>query len=137
MSDKSSNERVFNSAKPEYEKTLKDSAYKDVNLKHRARKEQRKKNNRNIKIIWFNPRYTKQVSTNIAKCFLNLLSQHFPKQYKLYKIFNRNNVKVSNSCKKIIWRFISCHRKNYWIYSVQETSNHERTATAERKMNAH
>ena len=52
-------------------------------LKDRAPKEQRKKNNRNRKVICFNPPYSKQVSTNSAKRFLNLLYQHFPKQPRL------------------------------------------------------
>ena len=51
LSNNSSNEQVFNSAKPEYEKALKDSGYKNVELKYRAQKEQRKKNNRNRKVI--------------------------------------------------------------------------------------
>ena len=54
-----SDEQVFNSAKPEYEKALKDSGYKNVNLKHRARKEHRTENNRNRKVIWLNPSYSK------------------------------------------------------------------------------
>ena len=45
LSNNSSNEQVFNSAKPEYEKALKNSGYKNVNLKYGAQKEQRKKNN--------------------------------------------------------------------------------------------
>ena len=49
LSNNSSNEQVFNSAKPEYEEALKDSGYKNVNLKYRARKEHRKKNNQNRK----------------------------------------------------------------------------------------
>ena len=63
LSSNSFNEQVFNSAKPEYEKALKDSGYKNVKLNYKARKEQRKKNNRNRKLIWFNPPYSKQVST--------------------------------------------------------------------------
>ena len=102
---------VFNSAKPEYDKALKDSGYKNVNLKCRARKEHREKNNRNRKTIWFNPLYSKQVSTSIAKRFLNLLDHHFPKQYRLYKIFNRNNVKVSCSCTENMSSLISSHNK--------------------------
>ena len=109
LSSNSSNEQVFNSAKPEYEKALKDSGYKNVNLKYREQKEQMKKNNRNRKKIWFNPTFSKQVSTNIAKRFLNLRDQHFPKQHRLYKIFNRNNVKVSYSCTENMSSFISSH----------------------------
>ena len=111
LSNNSSNEQVFNSAKPEYEKALKDTGYKNVKLKYRAQEEQRKRNNRNRKVIWFNPSYSKQVSTNIPKHFLNLLDQHFLKQHKLYKNFNRNNVKVSYSCTENISSYISSHNE--------------------------
>ena len=90
-------------------------------------KKTKEKNNRNRKVVWFNPPYSKQVSTNIAKGFLNLLDQHFPKQHRLYKIFNRNNVKVkqhrmykifnrnnakvSYSCTENMSSFFSSHKK--------------------------
>ena len=121
LSNNSSNEQVLNSTKPEYEKTLKDSGYKNENLKYRVLKEQRQKNDWNRKLIWFNPHYTKQVSTNIAKRFLNILDQPFLEQHALCKIFNRNAVKVSYSCTEKMSSFISSHNKNYWI-SVQKTS---------------
>ena len=111
LSNNSSNKQVFNSAESEYEKALKDSGYKNVNLKYRERKEHRKKNNQKRKVIWFNPPYSKQVSTNIAKRFPNLLDRHFPKQHRLYKIFNRNNVNFSYSCAKDMSRFISSYNK--------------------------
>ena len=74
-------------------------------------KEYRKENNQKRKVIWFNPLHSKQVSTNIAKRFLNLLDQYFPKQHRLHKIFIRNNVKVSYSCTKNMSSFISSHHK--------------------------
>ena len=82
-----------------------------MNLKYKAQKEHRKENNQNKKVIWFNPPYSKQVSTNIAKRFRKPLDRHFRKQYRLYKIFNRNNVKVSYSCAENMCNFISCHNK--------------------------
>ena len=78
-----------------------------MNLKYKAQKEHRKENNRNKKVIWFNPPYSKQV----AERFRKLLDQHFPKQYRLYKIFNRNNVKVSYSYAENMCNFISSHNK--------------------------
>ena len=93
LSNNSFKDQVFNSVKPEREKAL-----KDVSLKTTARREHRKENNQNRKVISFIPPYSTQVSTNIVKCFLNLLDQHFLKQHKLHKIFNRNNVKVGYSC---------------------------------------
>ena len=41
-----------------------------MNLKNRAQREQKKKNNRNRKVVWFKAPYSKQVSTNIVKVFL-------------------------------------------------------------------
>ena len=111
LSNNSSNEQVFNSAKPEYEKALRDNGYKNMNLKYRAQREQKNNNNRNRKVVWFKPPYRKQVSTNIAKGFLNLLVQHFPKQHRLYKICDGNNVKVSYSCTENTSSFFSSHNK--------------------------
>ena len=104
-----------------------------MNLKYRAQKEQMKNNNQNRKIICFNPPYGKQVNTNIAKRFLNLLDQRFPKQHRLYNIFNRNNVKVSYSCIENMSTIFSCHNKKL-LNSRTGNINH---ATVERKMNAH
>ena len=41
-------------------------------------------------VIWFNPPYSKNVKTNIARDFLRLLDKHFPPSHKLYSIFNRH-----------------------------------------------
>ena len=41
------------------------------------------------------PPYSKSVSTNVIKLFLNLISKHFPKGHKLHKCFNRNTVKAT------------------------------------------
>ena len=56
-------------------------------------------------IIWFN----KNVSTNVAKWFLNLIENHFPKDNKLHRIFNRNIVKVSYSCTENMKSVITAH----------------------------
>ena len=48
--------------------------------------------------IWFNSAYSKNISTNIGRQFLNLVNHHFPFYLNLYKIFSRNSIKVSYSC---------------------------------------
>ena len=53
---------------------------------------------RQRKFIWFNSQFNLDVSTNVAKIFLNLREKHFPHLSKLHKIFNKNTVKVSYSC---------------------------------------
>ena len=67
--------------------------------------------NRNRNIIWFNPPFNKDVSTNVAKKFLDLLDKLFPKSAKLHKIFNRNNVKVSYCCTENIKSILNSHNK--------------------------
>ena len=47
--------------------------------------------------MYFNLSYSSNVSTNIGKRFLTILDRHIPKSHKLYKIFDRNNVKISYS----------------------------------------
>ena len=68
-----------------------------------------KRRGRNI--IWYNPPYSIDVKTNVAKKFLKLLDRHFPKGHKLHKLFNRNNVKVSYSCLPNIASIINSHNK--------------------------
>ena len=54
--------------------------------------------NRKRNIIWFNPPFSKNVSTNIGKNFLNLINKHFPINNEYRKIFNHNTLKISYSC---------------------------------------
>ena len=58
---------------------------------------QKARRNRQRNIIWFNPPFSKNVNTNIARNFLCLIHKHCPPNHKLHKIFNRNTVKVSYS----------------------------------------
>ena len=67
--------------------------------------------NRKRKIIWFNPPYSINVSTNIGKSFLTILDRYFPKSHELYKIFNRNNVKISYSSMPNFASVINLHNK--------------------------
>ena len=69
----------------------------------------KQRRNRQRNIIWFNPPFSKNVKTNIARSFLNLVDTHFPLGHKLHKIFNRNTVKVSYSCMSNVRSIITSH----------------------------
>ena len=71
-----------------------------MSLKYRARRENKKENNQNRKVIWFNPPYNMQVSTNIAKCFFNLLDQNFV-----------NNIDYTRSLIEIMLRLVTHAQK--------------------------
>ena len=66
---------------------------------------------RRRKITWFNPSYSKNVATNIGKKFFTLLSACFPANNKLYKIINKNTIKLSYSCMTNIKESIANHNK--------------------------
>ena len=68
-----------------------------------------KRKNRPRSIIWFNPPYSADIETNVAKTFLKLIDKHFPKSHILHKVFNRNNVKVSYSCTSNMRNLIKQH----------------------------
>ena len=68
------------------------------------RKRQRKRN-----IIWFNPPFDKNVTTNIGRRFLQLLDLHFHVGHPYHRICNRNTVKVSYCCMPNMGSIISSH----------------------------
>ena len=67
---------------------------------------------RKRKIIWFNPRYSMNVETNIGKTFLNLVKKHFPRKHSFHKIFNKNTIKISYSCIRNVSSIIALHNKS-------------------------
>ena len=111
LSKNSSNETIFNISKVDYEKPLKESGYKSVDLKY-AKATEKRYHNRNCNVIWLNPPFNKDVSTNVAEKFLDLLDKHFPKSDKLHKIFDRNNVRVSYSCTEDMKSIINSYNRN-------------------------
>ena len=94
----SSSEKLFNEAKGPYEKALRDSGHNcELKFQANVNMNSHKKKNRRRKIIYFNPPFSKNVSTNIGSKFLKTVDKCFPKNHKLYKIFNRKTLKVSYS----------------------------------------
>ena len=112
LSRNSSNADIFNKTKSEYEEALKKCGHTTkltYNPPNHEQNNARRKRNR--KIIWFNPPFNLDVSTNVAKIFLNLIEKHFPRSSKLHKIFNKNTVKVSYSCTQNMSQIIKGHNK--------------------------
>ena len=91
------------------------------------------KKNKQHNIIWFNPPFSKNVSTNIGCTFLKLVDEHFSKKSTLNRIFNRNTLKVSYSCMPNVARFIKAHNKQT-LEKDNKTTN--KLATAETRTSA-
>ena len=115
ISDLSSSENIFHDVIPLYKEALRRSGFTS-HLVYTPKQtgyynnEENKKRRR--KIIWFNPPFSKSVNSNVVKTFLNLIKRHFPKTNKLYKIFNKNTVKVSYSCMSNMASILSLHNLN-------------------------
>ena len=122
MSQNSSNVDIFNNTKLEYEEALKKCGHITkltyIPANHEQNNAIRK---RQRKIFWFNPPFNLDVSTNVAKIFLNLIEKHFPRSSKLHKIFNKNTVKVSYSCTQNMSKIIKEHNKKIVQKETQET----------------
>ena len=98
LSTLSYDEETFNKAKTPYREALKSCGYEEDLVYTNNDTTQTHRRNRKRNIIWFNPPYTKSVETNIGRTFLNLVKKHFPQSHKYYKLFNKNNIKVSYCC---------------------------------------
>ena len=131
LSDLSSNEEIFHQATPYYTAALQRSGY-DHQFQYTPTLRNQVARNRKRNIIWFNPPYNGNVSTNIGRFFLNLVKRHFPKQHKFYKIFNKNNIKVSYSCMPNMKAVINKHNKKIL---ASQPANIERTCNCMNKNN--
>ena len=109
LSSISSDERSFDREEPPYQKVLDESGC-NYRLKFDPpRTGHRRTRERNI--LWFNPPFSKSVSTNIGKKFLALVDRCFPRGHTLNKIFNRNTIKISYSCMSNVKQLIDSHNK--------------------------
>ena len=54
---------------------------------------------RKRKIMWFNPPYSKNISTKAGNQFLKLIIKLFPRHHKFYKLFTKNNVKKTTAAR--------------------------------------
>ena len=117
----SSSKQIFDEAAPHYQEAL-DRCGFNHKLEYRNGISQKKSGSRNRsrKIIWFNPPFSKSVSTNVAKEFLSLVDKHFSENRKFKKIFNRNNLKVSYSCMRNIKSIVSAHNRKVLTEESQE-----------------
>ena len=100
----------FNKASQVYNDALKTSGYREsLQYVRNDNRADHRRRNRPRNIIWFNPPYSENVQTNIARSFLHLVDKHFPRSHILHKVFNRNNVKVSYSCTNNMTSIIRSH----------------------------
>ena len=117
QSTNSSNIDIFTQNKNDWEIALKNGGYK-TNLIYKTRNEcsdkQNGKSNHKRGILWFNPPFNMYLANNIVKDFFKILWNNFSPTSTLYKIFNKNNIKLSYSCMPNVGNLINkSNKKTY------------------------
>ena len=114
LTEISSDQDSFEQASLPYHQALDKSGYNHkLQFKHLLKlTTNNKTRSRKRKIIWYNPPYSKNVSTNVGQTFLKIIDEEFPADHPLHKIFNRNTVKISYSCMPNIKQTIDGHNKS-------------------------
>ena len=125
----SSTEEIFEAHKPVYEKALRESGHK-CDLKYQ-KPENLRKRKRTRKIIYFNPPFSRSVSTNVIKLFLNLIDKYFPKGHILHKCFNRNTVKATYCTLTNMKEEISKH--NTKVLNADKSTDEEKECKCQKK----
>ena len=110
-SKNSSNQEIFNTVKVEYEDALKKSGY-NVDLKYTNNKSEKPKI-RKRNIIWFKPSFSKSVSTNVARTFLQLVTKIFQEATNFTKFSTAIQLKLATVawkiCQKSSWDIKKSH----------------------------
>ena len=68
--------------------------------------------NRPRNFIWYNPPFSRNVTTNVGRTFFKIRDEEFPTNHILHKIFNRSTVKISYSCMPNLRQKINAHNKS-------------------------
>ena len=110
----SCNEEVFKAAVPDYQKELDRCGYNykltySQPVNPTSQPTRRKRGGR--RVTWFNPPYSIDVATNVAREFLVLVDRHFPPGHPLHSICNRATLKVSYRCLPNMGSVVAKHNK--------------------------
>lgn len=112
LSKLSSDEQIFNEASKHYQETINKCGYNHkLTFTKSSNTAAAPDKVRKRKIIWFNPPFSKNVSTNLGRLFLNLVNKHFHKEHRYSKIFNKNTLKLSYSCMPNVKSIINSHNR--------------------------
>ena len=116
--------KTFKKATPIHDDALKSCGYAE-SLSYTNDQPRRKRRNRLRNIIWFNPPFSKNVSTNIGCTFLKLVDKHFPKKYKKNSTassIGTHSRSVTAACPNVA-RIIKAHNKQTLEKDNKTTSN--------------
>ena len=116
LSSNSSDINIFTQSKHDYELALKKTVITKPNLSIKPQMKQPmyvvEGENKPRKILRFSPPYNKAVANKLGKKFFELLKKNCLPSNKLYKIFNKNTVKLNYSCMPNVATFMNTKKLN-------------------------
>ena len=121
----SASKEVFENAIQTYSDELVKCGY-DHKLTYTNQNKHKKKRRRQRKISWFNPPFSKNVSTNIGAKFLKIIDEKIPEDVRKY--FNRNTVKVLYRCMPNMKNYIDRHNTKL----MKSMNNNNNNTSSER-----
>ena len=100
---------TFDNSAREYLDELKSSGHDIEGLSFQKPKSRKRKRKRNI--IYFHPPFCRSVKTKFGRTFRELVEKHFTPDHALYKIFNKNTLKISYSCLPNMKSILDAHNR--------------------------
>ena len=122
----SSDNEIFKKSSNIYQRALYDSGYRHQ-LQYKPTSIHTKQRTRKRNITWYNPPFSKNVSTNIGKLFLKLIKEEFPEEHPLHPIFNKNTLKVSYCSMKSVKDIIDSHNHKLLANKEQHSAQDQLT----------
>ena len=111
LSTNSSTQQAFIDAIPPYNEAIAKSGFNHTLSYKPNTNRVTKKKRKGRSILWFNPPFSSEVTTNITRLFLNMLSKHFPHGTELHKILNKNNMKISYCTTQNMKSIVDSHNR--------------------------
>ena len=107
LSTNSSSKEAFDNHSQHFQDAMKAAGY-NTPLSY-IEDEKKTSRNRKRNVMYFNPPWSSNVSTNIGGLFLKLVRKHFSKGSPLYHLFNTKKLKVSYSTTQNMGKIIAGH----------------------------
>ena len=111
ISSLSSDQSAFDLAAPAYQKALDESGY-NYKLTFEPPVENSQKNRPRNDILWYNPPFSKNVSTNIGQRFLSLINRCFHKDLNSYSCMSNIKQTIDNQNKQKLRLFNNSATEN-------------------------
>ena len=109
--------------------STKNRGYQQTELTFNEREQRKQKRNRSQSIIWSSPPFSRNVTTNVTKRFVNLLDLHFPKSNKLPTETMSKLVTAASNIYRVLLKLTTCRYAHMLTYAHNILHAHNKEVT--------